>query len=355
MFNSTQHANARGVSLRGKLFAGVGAVAVALTAWTTPGIAAVWLSSDAAQKLEDDLARGCREAGGSFPTALHQRPVSQSSYSSYIDYSSSAYLGLRSKWEKLPLCKETTHEGPRVYVATGVAFGDVDFKNQADGSAGGFDLTSPASTNRAFVQWAGITAGISESFYDFYGGSATQYRGSYLPDSGDPGWLIWDVNVTVPGGAAATVTSLPGGPFNTPIGTDQISVRENVEFHEGVGIRLNRPLMPYRSIITVTGGLAESESSVKFGCGTYCGDAPAIAPFTDSKSMWNFSPYVGAGVGLPVGSAFNLDFKYEHVFGLSQSVTLGNLATRLVEGNVSQSINRVMVGVDFPLQRLFWP
>jgi hypothetical protein len=43
------------------------------------------------------------------------------------------------------------------------------------------------SSNRAFLQWAGITAGISESFYDFYcspasqpfvfaeGGSATQY------------------------------------------------------------------------------------------------------------------------------------------------------------------------------------
>ena len=46
--------------------------------------------------------------------------------------------------------------------------------------------------NRAFIQWAGITAGITQSFYDFYSSAAVGYRG-YIPssDTGDAGWWLW--------------------------------------------------------------------------------------------------------------------------------------------------------------------
>ena len=40
------------------------------------------------------------------------------------------------------------------------------------------------SANRAFVQWAGFTAGLSRSFYDFYNAAALNYRAGYMADGG---------------------------------------------------------------------------------------------------------------------------------------------------------------------------
>ena len=49
------------------------------------------------------------------------------------------------------------------------------------------------SANRAYVQWAGMTAGLAQSQYDFYNSLKYQYRADYLPasDTGDTGWWIW--------------------------------------------------------------------------------------------------------------------------------------------------------------------
>ena len=46
-----------------------------------------------------------------------------------------------------------------------------------------------SDANRAFIQWAGFTFGLSQSFYDFYAAPATSYVGS-IPssDTGDRGW-----------------------------------------------------------------------------------------------------------------------------------------------------------------------
>jgi hypothetical protein len=40
------------------------------------------------------------------------------------------------------------------------------------------------------TQWAGMMAGLAQSFYDFYSVAKYQYRGGYLPasDTGDGGW-----------------------------------------------------------------------------------------------------------------------------------------------------------------------
>ena len=66
--------------------------------------------------------------------------------------------------------EQTAWGTARAYVAVGVATADT-------GSA----LTpSILGFNRAFIQWAGITAGITQSFFDFYSGAATGYR-AYLP------------------------------------------------------------------------------------------------------------------------------------------------------------------------------
>src|SRR5262249_6601996 len=70
----------------------------------------------------------------------------------------------------------------RAYVAVGVATTDT----------GATVTPSILGFNRAFIQWAGITAGITQSFYDFYSAAAVGYR-AYLPssDTGDAGWWVW--------------------------------------------------------------------------------------------------------------------------------------------------------------------
>ena len=44
--------------------------------------------------------------------------------------------------------------------------------------------------NRAFVQFAGFTVGLAQSFYDFYSNPATSFWGTPASDTGDGGWLV---------------------------------------------------------------------------------------------------------------------------------------------------------------------
>jgi hypothetical protein len=84
-------------------------------------------------------------------------------------------------------------------LAVGVSTSDVGLNNAAN----------TFSSNRAFVQWAGMTAGISQSFFDFYSVPAMQYRGGYLPssDTGDPGWMVWAYTAQLGSGFSATISA----------------------------------------------------------------------------------------------------------------------------------------------------
>jgi hypothetical protein len=65
------------------------------------------------------------------------------------------------------------------------------------------------SANRAFVQWAGMTAGLASSFFDYYSTPAVQYHGSTLPasDTGDSGWWVWAYTAQFGGGFTGTISS----------------------------------------------------------------------------------------------------------------------------------------------------
>ena len=62
---------------------------------------------------------------------------------------------------------QTPYGTARAYIAVGVATTDT----------GAALIPSILAFNRAFIQWAGITAGIAQSFYDFYSSAAVGYRG----------------------------------------------------------------------------------------------------------------------------------------------------------------------------------
>ena len=94
--------------------------------------------------------------------------------------------------------EQTAFGTARAYVAVGVATTDI----------GNAVLPSILGFNRAFIQWAGITAGITQSFYDFYSSAAVSYR-AYIPssDTGDSGWWVWGYTAQLGNGLSATVAA----------------------------------------------------------------------------------------------------------------------------------------------------
>jgi porin-like protein len=64
------------------------------------------------------------------------------------------------------------------------------------------------NANRAFIQIAGFTLGLSTSFYDFYSSPATAFFGSYPgSDTGDGGWKVLAYTAQFGNGFSATLSA----------------------------------------------------------------------------------------------------------------------------------------------------
>jgi len=87
----------------------------------------------------------------------------------------------------------------RGYIAVGIS----------SQNTGGEAPSGQFSANRAFVQWAGMTAGESVSFYDYFTPGAVMLRGGQLPseDTGDAGWWVWGYTAQLGNGLSATVSA----------------------------------------------------------------------------------------------------------------------------------------------------
>jgi Porin subfamily len=62
------------------------------------------------------------------------------------------------------------------------------------------------NANRAFIQFAGFTAGTAQSFYDFYSSPATSFWGPPSSDTGDPGWKVFAYTQQFGNGISGTVS-----------------------------------------------------------------------------------------------------------------------------------------------------
>src|SRR5207244_4338734 len=68
--------------------------------------------------------------------------------------------------------------------------------------------TNTFSANRAFIQFAGFTFGLAQSFYDFYSTPATSYWGSFpSSDTGDGGWMVAGYTAQFGNGLSATLAA----------------------------------------------------------------------------------------------------------------------------------------------------
>jgi Porin subfamily len=93
--------------------------------------------------------------------------------------------------------EQTAYGTARGYIAVGLVTNDVGLNTAAN----------QLSANRAFIQFAGFTAGISQSFYDYYSGAATSYTNSFpQSDTGDPGWLVFAYTSQLGNGVSATLS-----------------------------------------------------------------------------------------------------------------------------------------------------
>ncbi len=90
---------------------------------------------------------------------------------------------------------------------TARAYIDVGLSDSAIGESAGGQGTF--SSNRAFLQWAGITAGLTQSFYDFYSAAAVAYRAAFMPieDTGDGGQWTAAYTAQLGNGLSATLAA----------------------------------------------------------------------------------------------------------------------------------------------------
>jgi Porin subfamily len=96
----------------------------------------------------------------------------------------------------------------------------------------GLNVDNPANNvfngNRAFIQFAGFTIGLAQSFYDFYSSPASSYFGPNASDTGDSGWKVFAYTAQYGNGFSATFsfeeprsfgTTVPqAGIYNTQLG-----------------------------------------------------------------------------------------------------------------------------------------
>ena len=95
--------------------------------------------------------------------------------------------------------EQTAYGTARAYIDVGIS----TQQRRPDGASNTF------SSNRAFLQWAGFTAGLTQSFYDFYSAPAVAYRAGYFPieDTGDGGWWLWAYTAQLGNGLSATMSA----------------------------------------------------------------------------------------------------------------------------------------------------
>jgi len=93
---------------------------------------------------------------------------------------------------------QTEYGTVRGYIAVGINTNDLGLNTAAN----------QFSANRAFIQWAGFTFGLAQSFYDFYSVPATSYWGSFpASDTGDPGWFVMGYTAQFGNGLSATISA----------------------------------------------------------------------------------------------------------------------------------------------------
>jgi len=141
----------------------------------------------------------CLKVGGwvRFEASYHSNGTFTTTENGDVQQRSTSNLAFRARgYITADVRNQTEYGTARAYLAVGINTNTV-----------GFDTAgNQFSANRAFIQWGGLTAGIAQSFYDFYSVPATSYYGNFpASDTGDPGWLTIGYTAQLGNGLSATL------------------------------------------------------------------------------------------------------------------------------------------------------
>jgi len=170
---------------------------------------------------------------------------------------------------------QTEYGTIRGYISVGISSNDTGLTGGANAPATEF------SSNRAFVQFAGLTAGLSQSFYDFYAVPAMQFRG-YTPasDTGDPGWVT------------AAYTAQLGGGFSATIAAEERRTEQVIDASGLAGVN-NGVIAP--GSFTTAGTAISGGAGLLPGNGAYGGfQAPDIVGNLRIDQAWGGAQIMGA-------------------------------------------------------------
>ena len=136
--------------------------------------------------------------------------------------------------------QQTEYGTLRTYFQLGVNF------DNPTTSATGFNA------NRAFIQFAGFTIGLAQSFYDFYSSPASSYWAPPSSDTGDPGWKVFAYTAQFGNGVSATVSVEESRSFGTaaPIGGVVNTDFGNVFLLNGTQIAADRAKQRFPDLVS---------------------------------------------------------------------------------------------------------
>jgi hypothetical protein len=365
MFGCVQRTNMRATSLRGKLFAGVSGVALGAVTFVSVVLGAGAARAD--QQTQQQWAR--QEQAVQLARAAIER------------------------------CNFEQYERARDIYDTNSDFLENFLQHFSGGEPHFPEFPHPCqpkkteiANNRAFVEFAGITAGTPESFYDFYsvevmaGGGVLaadqNFSSAYSlggPDFYNPTLLQTYGSQTFFGGSlyipvfdifpspqssnqhlgVGFETTLLGGagqvdrqatPLLSPLTqSDLYKFRANWIVTADATITAPVPSAPSLSW-TLRAGVAGVSEKVTYYSGGYSALA-GVAPFTQSDTFFTWGYNVGGGIAYtPPGGWMTLHADlYQIVPAYKNGLTFGNPATVSTTSNVKEDITVVTGGVSIPL------
>jgi hypothetical protein len=262
--------------------------------------------------------------------------------------------------------------GVEVSTSLGVSHTSTSFVSTDIFSAGVRDASIPERVNPSgtgFVGGIGASAALGELTNPFAGGTGgtnpmTRYApeaknayAAYFPLKAPPKpqapRAFWGIDGTVYffTGGSQNITGIPGGPFGTATGVDTFKISNNVMFTLGGFVTV--PVAPNWNV-SLTGGVAELNQTIKYNCVKFCAVVPATPAFTASQERWATGGYIGGRLAMPVAlpglPGANIGLDYKHIFFGSTNVSLGAVATRQVNARLSPDMDLVTVRLGVPLR-----
>jgi Porin subfamily len=162
---------------------------------------------------------------------------------------------------------QTEYGTIRSYIAVGVSTSSTGLDNAAN----------QFSANRAFIQMAGFTFGLSQSFYDFYNAPAVMLYVNY-PDggTGDPGWEV------------ASYTAQFGGGLSASFGFEQRRMTQIIDQNTVTTTAVN-------ATGNLGGGAFSTSGNTASGAGTYGGwNMPDLVGNLRVDQAWGAAQIMGA-------------------------------------------------------------